>query len=86
MYKAWSRNTAILDLGLKRRHLGVLLTVQQWHELAGRLQASRTDFIIEPYIRFKGEPGEQATLFFLDPSGNAIEFKAFEPIENLFAK
>ena len=50
------------------------------------MQAARTDFIIEPHIRFKGEPGEQATMFFLDPSGNAIEFKAFEHIENLFAK
>ena len=67
------------------RHFGVALTVQRWHELADRLQAARTDFIIEPHIRFKGEPGAQAILFFLDPSGNAIEFKAFEPIENLFA-
>ena len=68
------------------RHFGVVLSMKQWHELADRLQAARTDFIIEPHIRFKGEPGEHATLFFLDPSGNAIEFKAFEPIENLFAK
>ena len=73
-------------MGLERRHLSVVLTMQQWHELADRLQAPRTDFIIEPHIRVKGESGEQATLFFLDPSGNAIEFKAFEPIENLFAK
>ena len=56
--------------------------MKQWHELADRLQAARTDFIIEPHIRFKGEPGEQATLFFLDPSSNAIEFKAFESVEN----
>lgn len=51
-----------------------------------RLQAARADFIIERHLRFKGEPGEQATMFFLDPSGNAIEFKAFEHIESLFAK
>ena len=67
------------------RHFGVVLTMKQWHELAGRLQAARTEFIIEPHIRFKGEPGEQATLFFLDPSGNAIEFKAFENEDSLFA-
>ena len=68
------------------RHLGVLLSIKQSCQLADRLQAARTDFIFEPHIRFKGEPGEQATMFFLDPSGNAIEFKAFEHIENLFAK
>ena len=59
---------------------------EERHELADRLTAARTDFVIEPHIHFKGEPGEQATMFFLDPSGNAIEFKAFEHIENLFAK
>ena len=58
----------------------------RWRELADRLTAARTEFIIEPHIRFKGEPGEQATMFFLDPSGNAIEFKAFKHIESLFAK
>jgi uncharacterized protein len=68
------------------RHFGVVLTMSQWHALADRLKAANTAFIIEPHIRFKGEPGEQATMFFLDPSGNAIEFKAFEHIENLFAK
>jgi len=68
------------------RHCCVVLGMKQWHELAERLQAARTEFIIEPHIRFKGEPGEQATMFLLDPSGNAIEFKAFEHIENLFAK
>jgi uncharacterized protein len=58
----------------------------EWATLADRLRAIGTKFIIEPYIRFKGEPGEQATLFFLDPSGNALEFKAFKDIETqLFA-
>jgi uncharacterized protein len=68
------------------RHFGVVLTMTQWHALAERLRAANTDFIIEPHIRFKGEPGEQATMFFLDPSGNAIEFKAFENMDSLFAK
>ena len=68
------------------RHFGVVLTMKQWHELADRLQAARSEFIIEPHIRFKSEPGEQATVFFLDRSGNAVEFEAFEPIADLFAK
>ena len=68
------------------RHFGAILSMQQWHELADRLKAAGTQFIIEPYIRFKGEPGEQATMFFLDPSGNALEFKAFADINQLFAK
>jgi len=57
-----------------------------WQALAERLTARGTAFVIEPYIRFKGEPGEQATMFFLDPSGNALEFKAFSDITRLFAK
>lgn len=68
------------------RHFGVVLSMAQWHELAARLKAQNTEFVIEPHIRFKGEPGEQATMFFLDPSGNALEFKAFENLDNLFAK
>jgi len=68
------------------RHFGVVLSMPEWHALAQRLQAAGTRFIIEPHIRFKGEVGEQATMFFLDPSGNALEFKAFENPESLFAK
>jgi len=68
------------------RHFGAILSMKQWHELAERLTAAGTKFIIEPYIRFKGEPGEQATMFFLDPSGNALEFKAFADLKQLFAK
>ncbi len=68
------------------RHFGVVLSVDEWHALAQRLQAAGTRFIIEPHIRFKGEVGEQATMFFLDPSGNALEFKAFENPSALFAK
>ncbi len=67
-------------------HFGVVLPMQQWEELAGRLREAKTRFVIEPYIRFKGEVGEQATMFFLDPSGNALEFKAFADIRQLFAK
>jgi extradiol dioxygenase family protein len=68
------------------RHFGVVLSVPEWHALAQRLQAAGTKFVIEPHIRFKGEVGEQATMFFLDPSGNALEFKAFEDPSALFAK
>ncbi|MES2977219.1 MAG: VOC family protein [Pseudomonadota bacterium] len=68
------------------RHFGVILTLPQWDALAARLKAVGTKFIIEPYVRFRGEPGEQATMFFLDPSGNAIEFKAFASLDNLFRK
>jgi uncharacterized protein len=68
------------------RHFGVVLSMKQWQDLADRLVAHKTEFVIEPHIRFKGQPGEQATMFFLDPSGNALEFKAFENMGNLFAK
>jgi extradiol dioxygenase family protein len=67
-------------------HFGVVLTMERWTELAERLSRAGTDFIIEPYIRFKGEVGEQATMFFLDPAGNALEFKAFADLGQLFAK
>jgi uncharacterized protein len=68
------------------RHFGAVLSVPQWQELADKLTASGTAFIIEPHIRFKGEVGEQATMFFLDPSGNAVEIKAFANMASLFAK
>lgn len=67
-------------------HFGVVLTMDNWNELAERLKDHQTRFIIEPYLRFKGEVGEQATMFFKDPSGNALEFKAFKNIDQLFAK
>jgi len=66
-------------------HFGVVLEWQQWQEFKDRLQAVQMEFVIEPYIRFAGEVGEQATMFFLDPSGNALEFKAFKDPEQLFA-
>lgn len=72
--------------GVPVPHFGVVLEMSDWTELAERLRQHQIKFVIEPYIRFKGQPGEQATLFFLDPSGNALEFKAFKNIdEQLFA-
>jgi len=68
------------------RHFGAILTLPQWEALAEKLRAARTRFVIEPNIRFRGQPGEQATMFFLDPSGNALEFKAFARDEMVFAK
>jgi extradiol dioxygenase family protein len=68
------------------RHFGVVLDMAQWHALADKLTAAGVNFVIAPYVRFKGEPGEQATMFFLDPSGNAIELKAFADLAALFAK
>ena len=68
------------------RHFGVVLPMAEWETLAERLKAAGQRFVIEPHIRFKGEIGEQATMFFLDPSGNALEFKAFKDIASLFAK
>lgn len=67
-------------------HFGVVLTMPDWQALADRLIAAGTDFVIEPHIRFKGEIGEQATMFFHDPSGNALEFKAFADDAMIFAR
>ena len=67
-------------------HYGVILTMPQWEDLKSRLLEKKIKFIIEPKIRFKGEAGEQATMFFLDPSGNALEFKAFNDDNQIFAK
>lgn len=73
--------------GVPVPHFGVVLNFADWEQLATRVKPFISHFIIEPYIRFKGEPGEQGTMFFCDPSGNALEFKAFKDIESeLFAK
>jgi extradiol dioxygenase family protein len=72
--------------GVPVRHFGIVLPMAEWEAAASRLKAKGVEFVIEPYIRFKGEPGEQATMFFLDPSGNAIELKAFADISRLFAR
>jgi extradiol dioxygenase family protein len=68
------------------RHFGVVLTLGKWREIADKLRNSNVQFLIEPHIRFIGEAGEQATLFVLDPSGNALEFKAFANDAMVFAK
>ena len=67
-------------------HFGVVLEWDEWTELADQLKEKKIVFVIEPYIRFEGQVGEQATLFFLDPENNALEFKAFKNIDQLFAK
>jgi hypothetical protein len=66
-------------------HFGVILSVPDFHELATRLQAADVSFVIEPHVRFVDEPGEQWTMFFLDPSGNPLEFKAFADDSQVFA-
>ena len=66
-------------------HFGIVLTLDDWQALADRLTAAGTEFVIEPHVRFTGQPGEQATMFFRDPSGNAIEMKAFADLAQLFA-
>jgi extradiol dioxygenase family protein len=81
-----ARRNVVDGHGVPVRHFGIVLPMREWEEMAGRLKARGQEFVIEPYIRFKGEPGEQATMFFLDPSGNALEVKAFTDISMLFAK
>ncbi len=66
------------------RHFGVVLDPVDWEALAARFKKAGTEFIIEPYIRFKGEAGEQGTFFLLDPAGNALEFKSFRDMNQLF--
>ena len=67
-------------------HFGIILPMDEWRQLADRLKTKGVKFIIEPKIRFAGEVGEQATMFFLDPSGNALEFKGFSDFSQVFAK
>jgi hypothetical protein len=78
--------SAVDDHQVPVRHFGAILSLPQWHAMADKLRAAGTQFVIEPYVRFQGEVGEQATMFFLDPSGNALEFKAFADMSSLFAK
>ena len=85
--EAGHRNTSAVDGdNVPVRHFGVVLPMAEWQHLADKLTAAGTRFIIEPHVRFKGLAGEQATFFFLDPSGNALEFKAFADLGQLFAK
>ena len=71
--------------GVPVRHFGLVLPMEEWEAMAQRLEG-KVEFLIQPYVRFKGQPGEQATMFFHDPAGNAIELKAFADIGQLFAK
>lgn len=81
-----AQRNAVDGHGVPVRHFGIVLPMAAWEEAAQRLKAKGIEFVIEPYTRFKGEPGEQSTMFFLDPSGNALEIKAFRDIAMLFAK
>lgn len=67
-------------------HFGIVLPMADWRELAERLRSKGVEFVIEPKIRFEGEVGEQATMFFMDPCGNALEFKGFNDLSQVFAK
>ncbi len=85
--EAGHRNTSAVDgEDVPVRHFGAILTLPEWQEMVTKLEGAKIKFVIEPQIRFQGEPGEQATMFFLDPSGNAIEFKAFADDAMVFAK
>ena len=79
-------NNPVDGHGVPVPHFGIVLSLEDWQALADRLTAAGIKFEIEPCIRFKGEPGEQATMFFRDPSGNSIEMKAFADLGQLFAK
>jgi extradiol dioxygenase family protein len=80
------QTSAVDDHQVPVRHFGAVLSIPQWEAMATKLKAVGTKFVIEPYTRFKGEVGEQSTMIFMDPSGNAIEFKAFANMSSLFAK
>ena len=85
--EAGHRNTNTVDGdNVPVRHFGAILPMREWEQLAAKLKAAGQAFVIEPHVRFKGEVGEQATMFLLDPCGNALEFKAFKDIGRLFAK
>jgi extradiol dioxygenase family protein len=85
--EAGARGTSAVDgHDVPVRHFGAILSMGQWESLASKLQQAGTKFVIEPHVRFKGQTGEQATMFFLDPSGNALEFKAFADMSQVFAK
>ena len=72
--------------GVPVRHFGLVMDMDEWRKTADRLTEAGVKFVIEPYIRFEGQPGEQATMFFNDPAGNAVELKAFKNMDQLFAK
>lgn len=85
--EAGRRNTSAVDGdNVPVRHFGLVLPMPEWEALAAKLTKAGIKFVIEPHIRFQGQIGEQATMFFLDPCGNALEFKAFKDMSRLFAK
>ena len=85
--EAGHRGTSAVDGdNVPVRHFGAVLPMEEWDRLAGKLKAAGVRFIIEPHVRFKDEVGEQATMFLLDPCGNALEFKAFKDIGQVFAR
>ena len=81
-----SSTSAVDGHGVPVRHFGLVMTMEDWQATADRLKEAGVKFVIEPYVRFKGQPGEQATMFFHDPAGNAVELKAFADLNQLFAK
>ncbi|GAB3227306.1 VOC family protein [Algoriphagus aestuariicola] len=81
-----AKTNAVDGKNVPVRHFGAILDWEEWHQLADKLKSYGIEFVIEPYIRFKGEVGEQATMFFLDPCGNALEFKSFQDPSQIFAK
>jgi extradiol dioxygenase family protein len=85
--EAGRRHTSAVDGdNVPVRHFGVILSMPAWQALADKLHSAGIKFAIEPHVRFKGEAGEQATMFFLDPCGNALEFKAFNDLTQVFAR
>lgn len=80
------RTNAVDGDAVPVRHFGVILSLGDWQTLADKLTRAGTRFIVEPHVRFQGEVGEQSTMFFLDPSGNALEFKAFRDPSRIFAR
>jgi extradiol dioxygenase family protein len=85
--EAGHRNTSAVDGdNVPVRHFGAILSMQEWQSLADKLIKAGIQFMVEPHVRFKGQVGEQATMFFLDPCGNALEFKAFQNLSQVFAK
>jgi len=80
------RTNAVDGDAVPVRHFGVILSLSDWQRLADKLARAGTRFIVEPHVRFQGEIGEQSTMFFLDPSGNALEFKAFADPSRVFAR
>ena len=79
-----TKTSNVVDKQVPVRHFGIILEWEKWQQFSIELKEKGVEFIIEPYIRFKGEIGEQATMFFLDPSGNALEFKSFKDPEMIF--